>query len=548
MNCTRRTRQASKVCAFFLLAAAFVSGEKYGNAQSLKLLAQNGQGLNASLTNPYFTVPDANGTWAGSVTSQADSVMGANSARTTFGVTGAGVKIGIISDSYNFLGGAAGGVLSGDLPGPGNPNNVTPITIVNDDLAVGRTDEGRAMAELIHDLAPGAQLFFHSAFNNAETSPGGTIATAINNLVAQGVDIIVDDVFNMKMPYFQDGASAQAADAAFAAGIPYFSSAGNSANNSYAHSFNGTGAGHPMFGGANIHDFDPGVGVDTILDIGTLAAGAQVRATLWWDDPYPTVGGAPTSNFDFGIVDVTNNVLAQVSVANQLGGVDAFEFVNIVNPFAAPISVGLVVDGFAGDLAKGLKILVIGTSITDPNDTNSPTVFGHNSAKGAIAVAAHSYVDPGLDDVEPFSSEGPTTILFDAVGNRLVVPELRNTPQITGADGTDTTFFFPGVDSEPNGFPNFFGTSAAAPHVAAIAALVMERATNMGINLTPSQLYQILFNSTIDIESAGFDNLSGYGRLDAYAAVSAIVPEPGTLTLLALVGWIAATNGRWRRR
>lgn len=105
----------------------------------------------------------------------------------------------MISDSCINNGSNAGvagaQIAGGDLPGPGNPNGfLNAVTVVND--ATG-TDEGRAMLEIIHDVALGAQLFFHSAFNNpgnASQPPDQTIANAINALAAQNVDIIVDDV------------------------------------------------------------------------------------------------------------------------------------------------------------------------------------------------------------------------------------------------------------------------------------------------------------------------------------------------------------------
>ena len=67
----------------------------------------------------------------GSVTTQADHALAADATRSTYGVTGAGVKVGILSDSFNFLGGYNANIASGDLPAgvqifriPGRPMKV----------------------------------------------------------------------------------------------------------------------------------------------------------------------------------------------------------------------------------------------------------------------------------------------------------------------------------------------------------------------------------------------------------------------------------------
>lgn len=476
----------------------------------------------------------------GSVTSQGDAVMNAPLVRSNFGVNGAGIKIGIISDSFNFLGGMNAGIASGDLPGPGNPNGfVTAVNIVKDDNDPSSSDEGRGMAELIHDVAPGAQLLFHSAFNNTNTSPGQTIAGAINNLVAAGANIIVDDVGWLTAPQFQDGRAAQAAKAAFAAGVPYFSSAGNDANNAYQAVFNPLGLQHNF--DANNNE----VGVNKQLLRFSIPNNQIAIASLWWDDPYPSLGGGTVqSDYDFGIFDIAANAFVSTSVDDQAaGGADPVEFVGFQNTSGATRQYGLVVERFTGP-AKLLKIGLFGQPINDDDDTNSPTIFGHSAAEGVVSVAASSVFSPNTP--ESFTSLGPTTILYDTAGNKLANQVIRNTPLITGPDGGNTTFFGFDVANDADTFPNFFGTSAAAPHVAAVAALLMERAADLGIALTPTQIYNILFNSTVDIGAPGYDNLTGHGRLDAFLALSK-VPEPATVAMLLIaMGWFA--SGQRRRR
>lgn len=166
---------------------------------------------------------------AGSVTSQADRAAGSNVARSLFGLTGKGVTVGIISDSFGCDRGAvADDIASGDLPAD---------TVILDEYAPCEdnfdedddgTDEGRAMAQIIHDMAPDASIRFCSGFNGFFN-----FAECIDDLVAAGCDVIVDDVGYSNEAYFQDDLIALAANRAAAAGVAYFSSAGNSGRDSW---------------------------------------------------------------------------------------------------------------------------------------------------------------------------------------------------------------------------------------------------------------------------------------------------------------------------
>lgn len=148
----------------------------------------------ASLNSLRFARPAYAMTHVGLTTSQGDIAMGTGAARGIFTVDGSGVTVGVLSDSFDCLGGAADDVLvTGDLPGG--------INLLQDEVGcVSGTDEGRAMMQLIRDVATGASQSFHTAF-------GGTavFANGIRALAAAGADVIADDVIYLAEPMFQDG-------------------------------------------------------------------------------------------------------------------------------------------------------------------------------------------------------------------------------------------------------------------------------------------------------------------------------------------------------
>lgn len=132
-------------------------------------------------------------------------------------------------------------------------------------------------------------------------------------------------------------------------------------------------------------------------------------------------------------------------------------------------------------------------------DYQTPITFGHNHEAGAISVAAYSPFRPYAP--EDFTSPGPAYIYFDPMGNRLAQPIIRQKPDVAAQDGVNNTFFGSDSTSDVDTMPNFFGTSAAAPSAAGIAALVLQANGGPG-SVTQPQMRTILqrsgFNHDLD--------------------------------------------------
>ncbi len=470
----------------------------------------------------------------GLVDSQADAAMRSDITRALFGIDGSGVLIGTLSDSYDNLEGAADDVASGDLP--------TGI-IVLEDLESGGSDEGRAMMQLIHDVAPGAAQAFRTAFIGE-----ADFAQGILDLADAGADVIVDDIIYFAEPMFQDGIIAQAVDEVVGNGVAYFSSAGNGARESYESPFTPDStfdAGTfptdvdfdslaPVFAGGTAHDF----GNDDIFQNFSVLEGSELLIVLQWDEPFFSVsGGSGTTNeVDIYILNEPPTMVVGGSSFSNFGNdaVEIFDFNNPEGSGQTEFNIMIVHNTNVSGAAPGhIKYVRFedGDITINEFDTRSSTIYGHANAAGAEAVGAADYRDTpefGTDPpvLEDFSSAGPTAILFGTDGVRLLPPEVRMKPEIVAPDGTNNTFF--GSDVEPDGFPNFFGTSAAAPHAAAVAALLLE-ADN---SLIPSSIYSTLESTAIDMNEAGFDFESGYGLIQAFEAVNSIAGPPP----LAFVG------------
>ncbi len=439
---------------------------------------------------------------SGRVTTQADYVLEAARTRATRprGLNGTGVRVGVLSDSFNSLKGLANDVASGDLPAAG-------VQVLSDLGDGAATDEGRAMCQIVYDLAPGAPLAFSTAYNSE-----ADFAQQILDLAdpAKGnCKVIVDDIAYFDEPYFQDGVVAQAVTQVVAQrGVTYFSSAGNNADQSYENTA-------PAFvvGAGNLArlNFNNTGGTDVAQRF-AVANKAEMQIALQWSDPFYTASGVKT-DLDAYIVSARGDTVAGANANSIKSGVP-FEYADFTNDTSQTHTTlfDLVIVRRAGT-ATPARLKYIALNDGQPTEwlTHSGTVVGHAAAAEAAAVAAVAYFDPQTPDY--YSSKGSPTILFNPNGTALAAPATRPKPDFAAVDGGDTSFF--GSDFEGNGFPNFFGTSAAAPAAAAVAALLLQSEPA----LTQAQVRTRLSATARPVGAAGFNTLTGAGLIDAFTAV-----------------------------
>ena len=418
---------------------------------------------------PAYTYPQT-----GSVTTEGDAILGGEALR-SLGYDGNDVRVGVISLGVDNI---AVAQATGDLPA---------VQILS--AVPGLGDEGTALLEIVHDIAPAAAL----GFCDAPTTLA--FLQCIRDLkVIFGADILVDDLKSFGAPYFEDGPVARSVTQAVAEGILYVSSAGNTAKMHYEGQYHRTATSDYA-----LHDFGAAAGGATDLGMDLkIAPGATVLVFLQWNDPF----GGSGNDYDLGLFDDAGVPVA-ISAGFQDGDDDPIEAVGIFNDSIASLSVEVIVEKYRGhdrrlemylwsDYARDVQV--------EQYQVPAGSIFGHSAVPGVLAVGAVNAADPGNDTIEPFSSRGPAEIFFPN-------HEIRDKPDLVAVDGVSV--------SGAGGFPSpFYGTSAAAPHVAGLAALLMSARPDA----TGAQTGTALQSAAIDLGQPGFDFTFGAGRVDGFAA------------------------------
>ncbi|HET9988564.1 MAG TPA: S8 family serine peptidase [Kofleriaceae bacterium] len=462
--------------------------------------------------------PGANG---GSVTSAGVIAHGADLARKQYAADGTGVTVGVLSDSDD---GKEAAIASGDLP-------ADTITVPGQDGRPG-AGEGTAMMEIVHDMAPGAKLAFATAFNGPDSMADNIRALRFT----YHADVIVDDVIYYEENPYQDDVIAAAVDDVVADGAVYVSSAGNEGNyddgtsGTWEGDFKSAGTLATLPSGYTVHSF----GDKVISDRIEVAGGPLV---LQWSDPSSLDAPMSFNDYDLFVLDQDlRNVLVASTDLQDGAGLPA-EYLG----YNIPAGLRVVIAKHPNADARAVRATIYNGEL---GLSTEGATFGHNSANGALGAAAVNVAEAGggaftsgpTTPVELYSSDGPRRVFYDRNGNAFNEGAVtfasgggqkRNKPDIAGADGVATTL------PSYTGLNPFFGTSAAAPHVGAIAALVK----SVVPGATSLQIRNALTSSALDIEAAGRDRDAGAGlawapgALKKAGAPAAVYLEENSLTL-----------------
>ena len=507
----------------------------------------------AELSNVRSVTPPKYGyVNAGSALTEGDALLDFDDLRSSFGVSGSGITLGVISDG---IFGLADAIASGDLPatslnrdGNGKLVSTTGGVIATSfradadlESGLGSTGaEGTAILEIIHDIAPNAQLRFANFGTALE------FITAVDFLAANS-DVVIDDIGFFGKPYDQTSdVSTNTSEELNRSSNPirgYYTSVGNQALAHYEEGFVSGGQWFPD--GSTYQQFNSSSDTTDALGLSNhfsnpvlVPNGGIVAVFLSWDDVF----GSATSDYDLFLYDNVNSLLVAVGGDDNTVTGEPTEFLAFENLTGSTRYFDIVVTNFEGTqpahtlelFTFGGATLANGTSLNF-NTARSSVSAQSDSGGGVVSVGAINASDAGADDIATYSSRGPTN-------NGVTKPDVTAIDEVTvtGSGGFGSPFS---------------GTSAAAPHVAGLAVLLLELAPDLtsgepGDDPAADRvaLRTAVLNGAVDLGVSGVDNTYGYGRVNGTASRLALLPgSPTNVSAVAgdsraVVSWSAPAS------
>ncbi|HTB47739.1 MAG TPA: Hint domain-containing protein [Acetobacteraceae bacterium] len=464
-------------------------------------------------------------------------------------IIGTGITIGIMSDSFNAT--LNGIVDPADLAAQEGylsetPNGTSAVDVLQDSTIAGVENEGLAMAELIHAIAPGAAIDFY-------TAEGGqaSFAQGVTALVQAGANIIVDDWSFSGTSFFQVAGPVDAAvENAISAGVDYFTAASNFGDAYYDSTWHaaktqlllqsnqiGPGGLIDTEQTVTAQQFSNGTELQTI----TIPAATATTIELQWDVPWPSPGTSVADPIAMALYTTSGSLVGMSSQVFEGSGYDYVPEIALSIPVTATATqyelaiyqtgtasvsqFEYILFGTPGTVVTSSASLADGSTVSaqDPGGTiddpdagqGAGDVHGQELVPGVNTVGAAYWSTSAAFDVAPnwteyYSSVGPGELLFSQNGSAYAAPQPAGKVDFVAPDGVQT--------SVPD-FQAFFGTSAAAPDAAAVAALMLQADPS----LTTAQVTSLLEHSAVDMGLPSANQ--GAGLLQATGAVQLALDE-----------------------
>jgi subtilisin family serine protease len=394
----------------------------------------------------------------------------------TAGHTGSGVKVGVIDGG--FLGYTS--LLGTDLPASVTVKNF--VDGENDSQVDGTDVHGTACAEIIHDIAPDATLYLAKTRTNLDL-----VEAVIWLNDTHQVDIISTSLawYNLT-PGDGTGEFADLVQIARNNGILWTTAASNDRVAHWGGLYSDPDAN-------DVHNFNATEEFNYFVDVNgdplPISAGYPIRVYVRWDD-WTNV------DQDYNLYLLSWNgadwdiIASSENVQDGGAGQSPREYV------AATTSGSATYYGFAiarASSTRDVNFEIFAPKVAYLNELlHARSLSNLADAPDAMTVAALDVTSPYPQ--EYYSSEGPTNGPGGAETGGFTKPDISAFANVATESYTGSTFK---------------GTSAATPHVAGAAALVL----GANPSYTPDDLQSFLEGRAVDMGSAGKDTQFGYGRL-----------------------------------